>query len=406
MINYDLKKIKAIVFDVDGVLSRQTITLASTGEPLRTVNIKDGYAIQLAQKVGVRIVILTGGTTEAIRKRYEGLGVQDIYMGCAVKINTYDAFLEKYQLSDEEIIYVGDDIPDYEVMRRCGCPCCPADACSGDFLLRLFCKWWRRSGQGYCRAGASCQGTLAFQCQGVWMVIIKFKVQSSKFKVNKQMKYKIILASNSPRRRELLAGLDVNFDVKVLRGIDESYPEDLDAYDVAEYIAQKKADAYRSLLDGDEASEEVSEDSTSEKSSSDDLLILTADTVVIAPAADEQNDQEGKGIILGKPQNADDAVRMLKMLSGKTHHVVTGVCLTTKKEQRKFSVCTEVSFKEFEEWEINYYITHYKPFDKAGAYGIQEWIGYIGCTGLKGSYFNVMGLPVQRIYAEMLKLAE
>ncbi len=206
------------------------------------------------------------------------------------------------------------------------------------------------------------------------------------------MKYKIILASNSPRRRELLAGLDVNFEVKVLRGIDESYPEDLDAYDVAEYIAQKKADAYRSLLNGDEAS--------------DDLLILTADTVVIAPAADEQNDQEGKGIILGKPQNADDAVRMLKMLSGKTHHVVTGVCLTTKKEQRKFSVCTEVSFKEFEEWEINYYITHYKPFDKAGAYGIQEWIGYIGCTGLKGSYFNVMGLPVQRIYAEMLKLAE
>lgn len=206
------------------------------------------------------------------------------------------------------------------------------------------------------------------------------------------MKYKIILASNSPRRRELLAGLDVNFEVKVLRGIDESYPEDLDAYDVAEYIAQKKAGAYRSLLNGDEAS--------------DDLLILTADTVVIAPAADEQNDQEGKGIILGKPQNADDAVRMLKMLSGKTHHVVTGVCLTTKKEQRKFSVCTEVSFKEFEEWEINYYITHYKPFDKAGAYGIQEWIGYIGCTGLKGSYFNVMGLPVQRIYAEMLKLAE
>ena len=119
------------------------------------------------------------------------------------------------------------------------------------------------------------------------------------------MKYKIILASNSPRRRELLAGLDVNFEVKVLRGIDESYPEDLDAYDVAEYIAQKKADAYRSLLDGDEASEEASEDSasekSSEKSSSDDLLILTADTVVIAPAADEQNDQEGKGIILGKP---------------------------------------------------------------------------------------------------------
>ena len=207
------------------------------------------------------------------------------------------------------------------------------------------------------------------------------------------MKYKIILASNSPRRRELLAGLDVNFEVKVLNGIDESYPDDLDAYQVAEFIAQKKAEAYRSLLDNDE-------------SSLVENLVLTADTVVIAPAADEQNDQEGKGIILGKPKTADDAVRMLKMLSGKTHHVVTGVCLTTKNDQRHFSVTTEVSFKELTDWEINYYISHYRPFDKAGAYGIQEWIGYIGCTGLNGSYFNVMGLPVQRIYEEMLKMQE
>ena len=207
------------------------------------------------------------------------------------------------------------------------------------------------------------------------------------------MKYKIILASNSPRRRELLAGLDVNFEVKVLNGIDESYPDDLDAYQVAEFIAQKKAEAYRSLLN-------------EEESSAEENLILTADTVVIAPAANEQNDQEGKGIILGKPKTADDAVRMLRMLSGKTHHVVTGVCLTTKEGQRHFSVTTEVSFKELTDWEINYYISHYKPFDKAGAYGIQEWIGYIGCTGLNGSYFNVMGLPVQRIYEEMLKMQE
>ena len=207
------------------------------------------------------------------------------------------------------------------------------------------------------------------------------------------MKYKIILASNSPRRRELLAGLDVNFEVKVLNGIDESYPDDLDAYQVAEFIAQKKAEAYRSLLN-------------EEESSAEECLILTADTVVIAPAADEQNDQEGKGIILGKPKTADDAVRMLRMLCGKTHHVVTGVCLTTKDGQRHFSVTTEVSFKELTDWEVNYYISHYRPFDKAGAYGIQEWIGYIGCTGLNGSYFNVMGLPVQRIYEEMLKMQE
>ena len=199
-------------------------------------------------------------------------------------------------------------------------------------------------------------------------------------------KYKIILASNSPRRKELLAGLDLPFEVKVIKGIDESYPDTISAYDTAQYIAHKKAEAYRSML------------------TADDILILTADTVVVAPAANEQNDQEGKGIILGKPADADDARRMLRMLSGKTHYVVTGVCLTTSNGQRQFSVTTEVSFKTFAEEEIDYYIEHYKPFDKAGAYGIQEWIGYIGCTGLKGSYFNVMGLPVQRIYEEIGKL--
>ena len=196
--------------------------------------------------------------------------------------------------------------------------------------------------------------------------------------------FKIILASNSPRRKELLAGLDVPFEVKVIKGIDESYPSTLDAYQVAEFICKKKADAYKSLL-------------------SEDVLVLTADTVVIAPTDGEQNDQEGKGVILGKPQDAQDARRMLQMLSGKTHHVVTGVCLTSSKRQHSFSVVTEVSFKKFSEQEIDYYIEHYKPFDKAGAYGIQEWIGYIGCTGLKGSYYNVMGLPVQRIYEELQK---
>ena len=129
MINYDLTKIKAIIFDVDGVLSAETITLDTSGEPLRTVNIKDGYAIQLAMKMGLRIVILTGGDTKAVRVRYEHLGVEDIYMKCAVKINSYNEFTQKYGLSDEEVIYMGDDIPDYEVMKRCGCPCCPADAC-------------------------------------------------------------------------------------------------------------------------------------------------------------------------------------------------------------------------------------------------------------------------------------
>ena len=128
MINYDLTRIRAIVFDVDGVLSAETITLSSEGEPLRTVNIKDGYAIQLAVKLGLRIVIMTGGNTEAVRLRYERLGVKDVYMGCAVKMKSYEQFLADSHLTDAEIMYMGDDIPDLEVMRRVGCPVCPADA--------------------------------------------------------------------------------------------------------------------------------------------------------------------------------------------------------------------------------------------------------------------------------------
>lgn len=130
MINYDLKKIRAIAFDVDGVLSAETITLSHDGEPLRTVNIKDGYAIQLAQKSGIRIAIITGGDTGAVRLRYARLGVEDIYMKCGVKLKVWNEFLSKYGYNQEEVIYVGDDIPDYEIMKQCACPCCPSDACS------------------------------------------------------------------------------------------------------------------------------------------------------------------------------------------------------------------------------------------------------------------------------------
>ena len=142
--------------------------------------------------------------------------------------------------------------------------------------------------------------------------------------------------------------------------------------DIAEYIAKEKADAYRQQMQPHD-------------------LIITADTVVIV-------DDE----VMGKPVDAVDARRMLQKLSARTHQVITGVCLTTCKEQRAFSVSTDVTFKQLSDKEIAHYIEHYRPFDKAGAYGIQEWIGYIGVTGLQGSYFNVMGLPVQRIYTELL----
>lgn len=184
-------------------------------------------------------------------------------------------------------------------------------------------------------------------------------------------KYNIILSSNSPRRKELLAGLDLDFEVRVIPGIDESYPEDMPVGEIAEYIASKKSDAYKSLIKGND-------------------LVLTADTVVIL------GDK-----VLGKPANLDDAKGMLRLLSGKTHHVITGVCLMTKDKQRHFSVVTDVSFKELSDAEIDYYVERYKPLDKAGAYGIQEWIGHIGVTSIAGSYFNVMGLPVQRIYTEL-----
>ena len=182
---------------------------------------------------------------------------------------------------------------------------------------------------------------------------------------------KIYLASNSPRRKELLAGLDIDFEVKVLEGIDESYPQDLPVEKVAEYISKTKANAYKDVI-------------------GDDELVITADTIVVL------HDK-----VMGKPEGREDAVNMLKTLSGKTHQVITGVCLTTKTQQRVTSVVSEVTFKELSDEEINYYVDRYKPYDKAGAYGIQEWIGYIGVTGLKGSYFNVMGLPVQRIYQEL-----
>ena len=186
--------------------------------------------------------------------------------------------------------------------------------------------------------------------------------------------YNIILASNSPRRRELLSGLGIDFEVKVLPDIEESYPDTLTVSETAEYIAKEKADAYRQQM-------------------SDNDLIITADTVVIVG-------QE----VLGKPTDDDDAYYMLRKISGCIHQVITGVCMMTKDHMRSFSVATDVTFKELSDKEIWHYIKTYKPYDKAGAYGIQEWIGYIGVTALNGSYFNVMGFPVQRVYTELQKI--
>lgn len=187
--------------------------------------------------------------------------------------------------------------------------------------------------------------------------------------------YDIVLASNSPRRKQLLAGLGVDFEVKVISGIDESYPADISIDGIAQYIAEKKADAYLGSIN-------------------ERQLIITADTIVVAGHS-----------VLGKPHNNAEAAAMLHRLSGNTHLVITGVCLARAgKPKRSFSVTTDVTFKKLTDEEISYYVDTFHPTDKAGAYGIQEWIGYIGVTEISGSYFNVMGLPVQRLYGELQKL--
>ena len=189
----------------------------------------------------------------------------------------------------------------------------------------------------------------------------------------------------------MLAGLGIPYDVLVIKGIDESYPDDLPANEVAEYIARKKAKAY--VNDNKLSIVNSPLDPQGRLPEQELSIILTADTIVVCD-----------GEILGKPRDAEDACSMLRKLSGKTHQVYTGYCLQKGDKTVSGTVCSDVTFKELSDEEITHYVNEYKPFDKAGAYGIQEWIGYIGITGIRGSYYNVMGLPVQRIYEELKKI--
>ncbi len=182
---------------------------------------------------------------------------------------------------------------------------------------------------------------------------------------------RLILASASPRRRQLLADCDIPFVVAEPFDCNEEYPPQMPSHEVAEYLSGLKSDAYPHTLVADE-------------------ILLTADTVVIV---DDH--------ILGKPSSAEEAVAMLQMLSGRVHNVVTGVTIRSAERRRSFSVSSSVSFRTLTADEIDYYIKRYRPFDKAGSYGIQEWIGYVAIEGIEGSFFNVMGLPVQRLYVEL-----
>ena len=184
-------------------------------------------------------------------------------------------------------------------------------------------------------------------------------------------KYNIVLASNSPRRKELLQRMGVNFKVRTLFGIDESYPDSLRGEDIVRYISRNKAQAYRSSMAPNE-------------------LLITADTIVYV-----------EGEVMGKPKTAEQAKEMLHKLSGKSHQVITGVTIVTADRTEDFGVTSQVKFAEITDEEINFYVDNYLPFDKAGAYGIQEWIGIVAVEEVKGSYFNVVGLPVQRLYQKL-----
>ena len=183
--------------------------------------------------------------------------------------------------------------------------------------------------------------------------------------------YKIVLGSNSPRGKELVSGLDIPYEVIALPDVDESYPDHLQKEAIPVYIARLKAEAYRKIM-------------------SDNTFLITADTIVWLD-----------GQVYGKPQDEADAKAMLRTLSGQTHEVVTGVCLTTQEKQQTFHAVSSVKFAVLEENEIEYYIRRYRPYDKAGAYGVQEWIGYIGVESLNGSFYNVMGLPVRLLYKQL-----
>jgi septum formation protein len=181
----------------------------------------------------------------------------------------------------------------------------------------------------------------------------------------------IILASASPRRRFLLKQLDIEF-TSISAEVDESIPDGMSPDEIAIYLSEKKADHFEELLEDPKN------------------IVITADTLVLI-----------NGKILGKPVDPDDARVMLQDLSGNMHQVVTGVCIRSRDKSRSFTDWTDVYFKDLSSEEIDYYLNHYKPYDKAGAYGAQEWIGYIGIKRLEGSYFNVMGLPVQKLYEEL-----
>ena len=192
--------------------------------------------------------------------------------------------------------------------------------------------------------------------------------------LNKLKDFNVVLASNSPRRKELLADLGINFEVRTIKGIDESYPAQLPVLDIAQYISRKKALVYQ-------------------RDMSPQDIIITADTVVIL--GDE---------VLGKPHSCEEACAMLRQLSGKTHKVVTGVTIVMQGHTSSFSAVTDVEFAPLNDQVINYYVDHYRPLDKAGAYGIQEWIGCVGVRHINGSFYNVMGLPLHRLYTELDRL--
>jgi len=363
-----LSQIKTFIFDVDGVLTDGSLTITSNGEMLRTMNVKDGFAMKAALDAGYKIAIISGGTNEGVRDRLEALGIEFIYLGAHNKIKQLNSFIKSSNVDLKNILYMGDDIPDIPVLKIVGLSCCPQDAVNE---VKDNCNYIssKNGGKGAVRDVIE----QVMKIHDKWNRFNNAQIDWFNMLKKKLSNYDIILASQSPRRINFFNELNIKFKSLKL-DFDESYPNNLIAEQITDFIVNKKASYYSDLLNKN-------------------TVVITSDTIVWL---------NGKAI--GKPKNNENAKEILQTLSGKTHKVITSFCIKTLESKKIVNDITEVTFKQLTEKEIDFYINHNKVLDKAGAYGIQDWIGYIGITNINGTYNNVMGLPTHLLYKELMNL--
>jgi len=367
-VNYkeNLNHVKAFIFDVDGVLTNGNVMITTNGEMYREMNTKDGYAMKCALEQGFRIAIISGGTNEGVRSRLKALGVDSVYLGAHHKIEPYEDFIFSYDLKPEEIVYMGDDAPDIEVMLKVGL--LVAQKMLLLTLKKLQTIFLIKKGE---LAVFEISSNRYFVCKGNGVQPLGQKMiemYSQDFN-----SVEIILASNSPRRKQFFKEAGIPFTVKTFE-VDEIFDPTLKGAAISNYLVKLKAAPFQNHIQSNQ-------------------IVVTADTIVWG---DDQ--------YLGKPKTKADAKQMLRLLSGKEHQVITSVAFTQKNKQLLIHETSSVTFKKLSDQEIEFYVNEFEPMDKAGAYGIQEWIGTIGIERIEGSYTNIVGLPMAQVLQCLIQL--